>query len=346
MATANHSTVTKFILLGLTDHLELQVPLFVVFLVIYIITLVGNLGMIVLIKIDHQLHTPMYFFLSHLSFLDACCSSAVAPKMLAICLSESRTISFAGCAAQLGFVVSFGSIECFLLAVMAYDRYVAICNPLLYTTVMSPRMCAGLVTASYIGGILHSLVHTIFTFASPFCGTNEINHYFCDIPPILSLSCSDTHLNEMLLFILVSTIEVITILAILVSYSYILSTILGINSARGRRKTFSTCASHLTGVTIYHGTILFMYLRPSSSYSLDRDKLASVFYTLVVPMLNPLIYSLRNKEVKDALRRLIGQMFSNKKGFCCVFDFLLNDGPSSKAKYLMKKTDSSLSLQI
>uniref|UniRef100_A0A8C8REA2 Olfactory receptor n=1 Tax=Pelusios castaneus TaxID=367368 RepID=A0A8C8REA2_9SAUR len=300
----NGTMVTEFILMGLTECPELQVPLFVVFLVIYVSTLLGNFGMIMVIWANPQLHTPMYFFLINLSFIDLCYSSVITPKMLTLVsfLEKKKNISLAGCAAQLYFFIALGTTECFLLAVMAYDRYVAICNPLLYPVIMAPRVCIPLVAGSYIIGMLHSLVHTDFTFSLSFCRSNEINHFFCDITPLFSLSCSDTHINEFLLFTLVGFIEIITVLTVLISYIYILRTILGIHSAEGKRKAFNTCASHFTGVTIYHGTILFMYLRPSSCYSLDTDKIIAVFYTVVIPMLNPLIYSLRNKEVKAALK--------------------------------------------
>uniref|UniRef100_A0A8D0HJ78 Olfactory receptor n=1 Tax=Sphenodon punctatus TaxID=8508 RepID=A0A8D0HJ78_SPHPU len=288
----------------------LQAILFAVFLGIYIITLLGNLGMIVLIQISPQLDTPMYFFLSNLSFLDVCYSSVVAPKTMTNFSAERKSISFTWCAAQMYFFIAFGTAECFLLAVMAYDRYIAICNPLLYPVIMSPRVCIPLVILSYILGLLHSMVHTYFTFSLSFCGSDKINHFYCDITPLLSLSCSDTNINELLLFVLVGFIEIITILTVLVSYIYILSTILRIRSAESRSKAFSTCASHFTGVTIFHGTILFMYLRPTSSYSLDTDKILAVFYTVVIPMLNPLIYSLRNKEVKDALRSSLKKKLS------------------------------------
>uniref|UniRef100_A0A8D0HJ66 Olfactory receptor n=1 Tax=Sphenodon punctatus TaxID=8508 RepID=A0A8D0HJ66_SPHPU len=314
MSKRNQTTmVSEFIFVGLTENPTLQAILFVMFLTIYIVTLVGNLGMIILIKVSPRLHNPMYFFLSNLSFLDVCYSSVIVPKTLTNFSAERKSISFTGCAAQMYFFVALGTTECFLLAAMAYDRYVAICNPLLYLVIMSPRVYIPLVSVSYILGFLHSMVHTYFTFILPYCGSDKINHFYCDIPPLLSLSCSDTHINELLLFTLVPFIEIITILTVLISYIYILSTILRIRSAEGRSKAFSTCASHFTGVTIFHGTILFMYLRPTSRYSLDTDKILAVFYTVVIPMLNPLIYSLRNKEVKDALRDTI------KKKLLCQF---------------------------
>uniref|UniRef100_A0A8C3HTZ5 Olfactory receptor n=1 Tax=Chrysemys picta bellii TaxID=8478 RepID=A0A8C3HTZ5_CHRPI len=314
MAVDNHTTeATEFIFVGLTENPTLQTIIFAFFLAIYTITLVGNLGMIMLIRIESRLHTPMYYFLSNLSFLDICYSSVTAPKTIVSFLEKRKAISWAGCAAQLYFFLALGTTECFLLAVMAYDRYVAIRNPLLYTIIMSPRVCVSLVAGSYIIGLLHSMVHTSFTFSLSFCGSKEINHFFCAITSLLSLSCSDTHTNELLIFNLAGLIEIITILSVLVSYIYILSTILGIPSTNRRWKTFSTCTSHLTAVTIFHGTILFLNFRSTSSYSLEQDKIFSVLYTVVIPMLNPLIYSLRNQDVKDALRALIKiKLFANK----------------------------------
>ncbi|XP_025069681.1 olfactory receptor 5AS1-like isoform X2 [Alligator sinensis] len=297
--------MTEFILFGFTSSPEMEVALFVLFLIIYISTLVGNTGIIILIQSDSYLHTPMYYFLSNLSFLDLCYSSAIAPKMLANFLSHSKTISFAGCATQMFLFAAFADAECLVLAAMAYGRYMAICNPLLYTAVMSQRVCISLVAGAYISGSMSSLVHTCFTFTLSFCGSNVINHFFCDIPPLLALSCSNTHINEILLFALCGFIQTSTFVIILVSYAYILFAILRIRSAENRHKAFSTCTSHMTAVTLFYGTLLFMYLRPSSSYALDTDKVVSVFYTVVFPMLNPLIYSLRNKEVKDALRRTL-----------------------------------------
>nr|XP_006116999.1 olfactory receptor 5AS1-like isoform X1 [Pelodiscus sinensis] len=311
MSRGNHTAVTEFILFGLTHHPEMEVVLFVLFLAIYITTLVGNIGLIVLIRIDSGLHTPMYFFLSHLSFLDLSYSSAIAPKMLVNLLAQRKTISLAGCATQMYLFAAFADAECLILAAMAYDRYVAICNPLLYMTVMSRRLCISLIASAYISGSVSSLVHTVLTFRLSFCGSNVINHFFCDMPPLLALSCSSVHLNEILLFALCGFIQTSTFVVILVSYAYVLTTILRIHSTGGRHKAFNTCTSHLTAVTLFYGALLFMYLRPRSSYSLDADKVVSVFYTVVFPMLNPLIYSLRNKEVKDALKRtLTRKMFS------------------------------------
>ncbi|XP_038620849.1 olfactory receptor 1102-like [Tachyglossus aculeatus] len=305
----NNSTVTEFVLMGFQVPGEIQIILFLVFLAIYLFTLVGNLGIVGLIRMDSRLHNPMYYFLSVLSFLDACYSSVVTPKMLVNFLVGNKSISFSGCATQMLSLVTFGTTESFLLAAMAYDRYVAISNPLLYTAVMSPRIYVSLIIGSYTGGLLHGILHTTATFSLSFCGSNEIRHFFCDIPPLLSLSCSDTHINELLLFNFVSSIEVVTVLIVLVSYGYILAAILRIRSAQGRHKAFSTCASHLAGVTIYHSTILAAYVRPNSSYSLEHGMVVSLFYTIVIPMLNPVIYSLRNKDVKDAFKKVLEKHF-------------------------------------
>ncbi|XP_077675920.1 olfactory receptor 8U9-like [Eretmochelys imbricata] len=311
MEEGNHSEATEFILSGLTDHPELQVPLFGVFLLIYGITLVGNGGMILLITIDPRLHTPMYFFLRNLSFCDLCLSSIIFPKMFLNFLAERKSISYTACAVQMFLSIAFGDVECLLLAVMAYDRYVAICNPLLYTVTLSRHLCKQLVAGVYVVGVVDSMIYTCCTFRLSFCSSNIINHFFCDVLPLLALSCSDTRINEIVMFASMCCIQVISFLTVLLSYVYITSTILQIRSAEGRHKAFSTCTFHLTAVVLFYGTLLFMYLRPTSSYSTDTDKVASVFYTLVIPMLNPLIYSLRNMEVKDALRKAMNKLQTN-----------------------------------
>ncbi|XP_041578336.1 olfactory receptor 5T2-like [Vulpes lagopus] len=300
----NATEVTIFVLKGFTDKLELQTALFFLFLATYLFTMMGNLVLVLLVIVDSQLHNPMYYFLSVLSSVDACFSSVITPNMLVDFMLKNKVISFLGCAAQMFLAVTFGTTECFLLAAMAYDRYVAIYNPLLYSVSMSPRVYVPLIIASYVGGILHASVHTVATFSLSFCASNEIRHVFCDIPPLLAISCSDTHTNQLLLFYFVGSIEIVTILIVLISYGFILLAILNIHSAEGRRKVFSTCGSHLTGVSIYHGTILFMYVRPSSSYAPDHDMIVSMFYSIVIPMLNPIIYSLRNKDVKEAMKRM------------------------------------------
>ncbi|XP_055403872.1 olfactory receptor 5AP2 [Bubalus kerabau] len=307
MQTRNQTEVTEFILLGLSDNSELQVVLFGLFLLIYVATMVGNLGVIVLIKMDPCLHTPMYFFLSSLSFVDASYSSSVTPKMLVNLVAESKAISFNGCAAQFYFFGSFLGTECFLLATMAYDRYVAIWNPLLYPVLMSGRICFLLVATSFLAGFGNAAIHTGMTFKLSFCGSNKINHFYCDTPALLKLSCSDTHINGIVIMAFSSVNVVGCVMIILTSYLCILVAILRMPSLKGRHRAFSTCASHLMAVTIFFGTILFMYLRPKTSYSMEQDKIVSVFYTVVIPMLNPLIYSLKNKDVKGALKKILQQ---------------------------------------
>lgn len=303
MPEENHTAVTEFVLLGFTDRREVKFPLFGLFLLIYVTTLGGNAGLIMLVQLNASLHTPMYYFLSNLSFLDLSYASAIAPKLLVNLVAQRTTISFFGCATQMFLFAALADAECFLLAVMAYDRYVAICQPFLYSVAMSRRACASMVAGAYLSGGLTSLVHTSFTFTLSFCGSNTINHFFCDIPPLLELSCSSTMVNEVLLITLCGFIQISSFLVIVISYACILGTILRLHVAEGRHKAFSTCTSHLMAVGLFYSSLLFMYLRPSSSYSLDTNKLIALFYTVVFPMLNPVIYSLRNKEVREALRR-------------------------------------------
>nr|XP_004667707.2 olfactory receptor 5W2-like [Jaculus jaculus] len=294
MDTGNCSTA-EFLLLGITNNPELKVILFSTFLAVYLIILLANVGMIILIKMDPQLHTPMYFFLSHLSFCDLCYSTAVGPKILVDLLSGSSSIPFAGCTLQFFIFCIFADAGCMLLAVMAFDRYKAISSPLLYAANMSSRVCYQLLAGVYMVGVADALIHTTLTFRLCFCRSREINHFFCDIPPLLLLSCTDTQVNELVIFTIFGFLELSTISGVLISYCYIIASVLKIRSAEGRVKAFSTCTSHLTAVAIFQGTMLFMYFRPSSSYSLDQDKMSSLFYTLVIPMLNPLIYSLRTR---------------------------------------------------
>ncbi|XP_054998635.1 olfactory receptor 5B12-like [Sorex araneus] len=300
----NDTEVTEFILLGLTNETTLQIPLFLIFFLIYTITLVGNLGMIELILLDSRLHTPMYFFLSNLSLVDIGYSSAVTPKMMAQFLTGDKIISYNGCATQLFFFAGFITVENFLLAVMAYDRHAAVCKPLHYTTTMTTGVCARLVLCSYLTGFLDASIHTANIFSLSFCRSNVVDHFFCDAPPLLTLSCSDKSIIEMVIFCVVGFNILFSVLVILISYLFVFLTILGMRSSEGRQKAFSTCASHFIAVSMLYGTTVFMYLQPSSSHSMATDKMASVFYTIIIPMLNPLIYSLRNKEVKSAFVRL------------------------------------------
>ncbi|CAM4655512.1 unnamed protein product [Caretta caretta] len=305
----NHTALTEFILLGFGSGLGLKVGPFVVFLGIYMTTVLGNTIMVFLIKARSRLHTPMYFFLMNLSLLDLCYSSTIAPKAMASFLAGSKTISFNGCATQFFLVAVFVTTETFILAAMAYDRYTAICNPLLYPIAMSKQVCVQLLVGSYVCGGVNSMVQTVFTFTLYFCGSNEIDHFFCDVPPLLGLSCTNTDINELVLFTLSSLIIVSTSMVIFISYAYIISAILRIRSAEGRRRAFSTCTSHMMSVSLFYGTLTFMYTQPSSLASPAQSKVVSVFYTLVIPMLNPLIYSLRNKDVKEALGRTISSVF-------------------------------------
>uniref|UniRef100_A0A4X2LW34 Olfactory receptor n=1 Tax=Vombatus ursinus TaxID=29139 RepID=A0A4X2LW34_VOMUR len=305
--TLNQSAAVIFILLGFSDYPEFQILLFLVFFAIYVITVMGNLGMIVIIIMNPKLRTPMYVFLKHLSFVDFCYSTAVTPKLLENLVSEDRTMSIPTCITQYFFIGNCALTETFMLAVMAYDRFVAICNPLLYMVVMSQKRCALLMAAAYSWGILFSLLFTYSLLILSFCGTNTINNFVCEYSGILSASCSDKHFSQLILifFIIMNLNTFCTLIIILTSYLFISVTIRRMHSASGRYKGFSNCASHLTAVTIFYGTILFLYCFPNSKNSWLVIKVGSVFYTVVIPMLNPLIYSLRNNEVKETLRKLM-----------------------------------------
>ncbi|KAM9658923.1 olfactory receptor 5D13-like [Trichechus inunguis] len=301
----NQSAEATFILLGFSEYPDLQVPLFTVFLTIYTVTVVGNLGMILIIRINPKLHTPMYFFLSHLSFVDFCYSSIVTPKLLENLVVEDRTISFTGCIIQFFLACIFVVTETFMLAVMAYDRFVAVCNPLLYMVAMSPELCFFLVAASYSWSIVCSLTFTYFLLTLSFCGTNFINNFVCEHAAIVAVSCSDPYTSQKIILVSATFNEISSLMIILTSYAFIFNTVMKMPSTGGCHKAFSTCASHLTTISIFHGTILFLYCVPNSKGSWLMVKVASVFYTVVIPMLNPLIYSLRNKDVKEAVTRLI-----------------------------------------
>ncbi|MBZ3879442.1 Olfactory receptor 8K3 [Sciurus carolinensis] len=312
MEKYNLTAVHEFILMGITSRPELQAPLFGLFLIIYLVTVLGNLGMIILTKVDHSLQTPMYFFLRHLAITDLGYSTVVGPKMLVNFVVDQNTISYYLCATQLAFFLVFIACELFLLAAMAYDRSVAICNPLLYTVIMSQRVCHILVIVPYLYSTFVSLLVTIKIFTLRFCGYSVISHFYCDSLPLLPLLRSNTHEIEVIILILAAFNLLSSLLIILVSYLLILITILRMKSAEGRRKAFSTCGSHLTVVIVFYGTLIFMYVQPKSSHYFDTDKLASIFYTVIIPMLKPLIYSLRNKDVKHAIQ-------STWKKICTVF---------------------------
>ncbi|XP_040351748.1 olfactory receptor 8J2-like [Herpailurus yagouaroundi] len=313
MASGNLTPVTDFILMGVSDRPELQIPFFFVFLVIYGLTVAGNLGIITLTSVDSQLQTPMYFFLKHLAIINLGDSTVIAPKMLVNFLVSMKTISYYGCAAQLGGFLVFIVAETFMLAVMAYDRYVAICYPLLYMVMVSPQICLLLVSLTYLYSLTTALTVTSCVFSVSYCSSNVINHFYCDNVPLLALSCSNTHIPETVVFTSAGTNLLFSMIIVLISYFNIILAILRIRSSEGRQKAFSTCASHMMAVTVFYGTLLFMYLQPRSNHSLDTDKMASVFYTLVIPMLNPLIYSLRNKDVKDALKRFLNKPYQSFK---------------------------------
>ncbi|XP_051476906.1 olfactory receptor 1020-like [Apus apus] len=298
-----NQTQSQFVLLGITDNPCLQVLLFELFLLIYIVCLVGNVGLMVLVWTVPSLHTPMYFFLAHFSFMDACYSTVISPRMLMDLLMEDKTISFAGCVVQFHGFAFFVTSECHLLAAMAHDHHVAICKPLLYVRIISSRVCWQLVAWSYFIAFLSALVFTACTFGGSFCGHNHIDHFFCDATPVLRLVCSDTRLSQLVIFIFVGFNGLSTVGIILLSYIRILHTVLTMSSAQSRSRAFNTCTSHLTVVSLFYGTLFYMYLQPASSHG-SQDKVASILYTVVTPMLNPFIYSLRNKEVKRALVKL------------------------------------------
>ncbi|XP_075404199.1 olfactory receptor 5B2-like [Tenrec ecaudatus] len=301
----NHTEVTEFILVGLTNVPELQIPLFILFTFIYLFTVIGNLGMIGLILLDSRLHTPMYRFLSNLSLVDCVYSSSVTPKVMTGFLVRDNVISYNACATQMFFFVGFATVENFLLASMAYDHYAAVCRPLHYTTTMTARVYACLAIGSYVCGFLNACIHVGDIFSMYFCSSNTIQHFFCDVLAVMALSCFDEHISELVL-VFMSTFNVFfALLVILMSYLLIFITILKMHSTQGHQKALSTCASHLTAVSIFYGAVIFMYLQPGSSHSMDTDKMASLFYSIIIPMLNPVIYSLRNKEVKSAFKTMI-----------------------------------------
>ncbi|XP_032765641.1 olfactory receptor 145-like isoform X1 [Rattus rattus] len=303
MGLENGSLVTEFILQGLTNDPDLQLPLFLLFLLIYTTTVLGNLALITLIALNSHLHTPMYFFLLNLSFIDLCYSSVITPKMLMNFLVKKNFISYVGCMTQLYFFCFFAVSECCVLSSMAYDRYVAICNPLLYNISMSPKVCSYLMFGSYIMGFSGAMIHTGWILRLTFCDRNIINHYFCDLLPLLQLSCTNTYANEVEIIVVGGIDIIVPSVIIFTSYAFILSNIFQMRSTEGRSKAFSTCSSHIIAVSLFFGSGAFMYLQPSSPESMDQGKRSSIFYTILVPMMNPLIYSLRNKDVKVALKK-------------------------------------------
>ncbi|XP_052616039.1 olfactory receptor 5AN1-like [Peromyscus californicus insignis] len=304
----NITEITQFILLGFSDFPRVIALLFVIFLILYITTLTWNLSLLVLIRMDSHLYTPMYFFLSNLSFIDLCYITSTVPKMLSNFFQKKQTISFVGCIVQYFIFSTMGLSESCLMTAMAYDRYAAICNPLLYASIMSPTLCARMVLASYTAGLIGSSSQICALLQLHFCGPNVIRHFFCDMPQLLNLSCTDTFFAQVLLAILTMLFGLTNALAIMISYGYIVLSIMKITSAKGRSKAFNTCASHLTAVSLFYTSSVFVYLSSSSGGSSSFDRFASVFYTVMIPMLNPLVYSLRNNEIRGAVKRLQRKM--------------------------------------
>ncbi|XP_053149378.1 olfactory receptor 2G3-like [Hemicordylus capensis] len=304
----NQSYQGEFILLGVADRPNLEMLLFSIILICYTMTLLGNTTIIVVSRLDPHLHTPMYFFLSNLSFLDLCYTTSLDPQMLVNFWSKSKAISYAGCAAELFISLALGSVECILLAAMACDRYAAVCHPLRYTSIMSPSLCFKMAAISWVSGFGNSVAQTIMTLRLPRCGRNRVDHFFCEVPILIKLACVDTTLNEAGLFVATVLFLLVPLGLIIISYGYIVAAVLRIRSAEGRRKAFNTCASHLVVVLLFYGPAICSYIQPpSNSSTRDRGKMMSLFYTSVTTMLNPLIYTLRNKEVHRALRRLINR---------------------------------------
>ncbi|XP_062994190.1 olfactory receptor 5V1-like [Elgaria multicarinata webbii] len=302
----NQTVVLEFILLGFKNIKQGKSFLAILFLTVYTICFLGNLLLITAAALNHSLHTPMYFFLGNLSFLDICYISVTVPKMLADLWAESAGISRRGCATQLYFLVALVGTEGFLLAAMALDRYFAICRPLVYARLMTKWTCLLMAAISWVCGFLNASLHTTLTFSLSFCQSNEINHFFCDIPPLLSISCSDTTINEVALLTVGVFVGLSPFFFTLISYVFILHAILSNHQKRQHHKVISTCGSHLTVVILFYGSSIFTYVRPTSSYSLEKDQLVGVLYSILTPTLNPVIYSLRNKEVKLAMRKLMG----------------------------------------
>lgn len=311
----NDSSVTEFIIVGFPSTRDVEVSLFILFLSLYLLSVTGNIIIIMTLKMDTQLHTPMYFFLGNLSFLDVGYTTVTVPKLLSILLTGVRTIPFAGCLLQSYFFFFLGTAECFLLAVMAYDRYIAICYPLRYSVIMSQKVCVLLIIGSWVGGCMAPLVAAFLVISLPFCGPNIVNHFFCDIPPLLKLACVDTSITQKVIFLLSALVILGTFLSTVVSYLYIVITILRISSSEGRHKAFSTCASHLTVVSLYYGTVIFMYVSPTTRSSFNMNKIVAVVYSVVTPTLNPMIYSLRNQDMKKALKKILLKRRTHGKEF-------------------------------
>ncbi|XP_040267021.1 olfactory receptor 5V1-like [Bufo bufo] len=312
MENVNQTMVRTFILLGVSNAPELRLPYFLLFFLMYTATLIGNLLLIIVVKLNSRLQTPMYFFLSNLAFIDICFSTTIVPKILANTISHDRLISFLGCATQMYFHLALGATECLILAVMAYDRYIAVCKPLQYNAIVDKKLCLSMASGSWSVSFLNSVIHAVFTFQLPYCKSNHVNHFFCEMPPLFRLSCTDTWFNEIAVYISGGLIALCSFLLTLLSYVHIISAILNIHCSKGRQKAFSTCSSHLVAVSLYYGTIMFMYLRPRSIYSPNRDRVVSILYTVVTPMLNPIIYSVRNKDFTETTKKTISSILYSR----------------------------------
>ncbi|XP_014684662.2 putative olfactory receptor 2B8 [Equus asinus] len=312
MEQKNGSSLTGFLLLGFSDRPQLELVLFVVLLIFYIFTLLGNTTIIALSHLDPHLHTPMYFFLSNLSFLDLCYTTSIVTQLLVNLSGADKSISFGGCVVQLYISLGLGCTECILLGVMAFDRYVAVCRPLYYTVIIHPRLCLLMASASWMFGVANSLLHTVVIFLLPFCGRNKLDHFFCEIPALLKLACTDITMIQSEIFFVSALDLLLPVAFIMFSYGRIIRAILRIKSAAGQRKAFGTCGSHLTVVTLFYGTAIYAYLQPSNNYCQDQGKFIALFYTIVTPMINPLIYTLRNKDVKGAMRKVLWKDYDSR----------------------------------
>ncbi|XP_063295627.1 olfactory receptor 12D1-like [Pelobates fuscus] len=308
MDTENHTLRTHFVLFGLTNKEELQVPLFVCFLILYMLILAGNFAIILVIILDRNLHTPMYFFLWNLSLLDICYSCVIVPNMLYDFLIVEKIISFGGCISQIHFFHFFGSTEVILYSAMSFDRFVAIGYPLRYTNIVSTKVCMWLISASWVTGFFHALIHAVMTARLPFCGPNLVKHYFCDVKPVLRLACADTSLNVELLNKVTGTVVTAPLCLTLLSYLFIGKFLIKIRTSEGRKRAFSTCSAHLTAVSIQYGAVLFTYMRPSTQDSLNEERASTILFTVITPMLNPVIYTLRNTQMKEAMKRVLRRL--------------------------------------
>nr|XP_008539324.1 PREDICTED: olfactory receptor 2B11 [Equus przewalskii] len=298
-----------FILLGVSDRPWLELPLFVVLLVSYVLAMLGNIAIILVSRLDPQLHSPMYIFLSHLSFLDLCYTTTTVPQMLVNMGSSKKTISYGGCTVQYAIFHWLGCTECIILAAMALDRYVAICEPLRYAVIMHRTLCLQLVLVAWLSGFCNSLVQVVLTVQLPFCGRQSLNNFFCEVPAMIKLSCADTAVNDATLAVLVAFFVLVPLALILLSYGFIAHAVLKMRSSKGRRKAFGTCSSHLLVVCFFYLPAIYMYLQPPSGYSQEQGKFISLFYSIITPTLNPFIYTLRNRDVKGALRRLLSRIW-------------------------------------